>query len=306
MKLRYNARALRKIAGIDLSDQIMRKQAQFRLPPSSEEYLQFLDDNQNVAPTIYKHFQSLPVDWEDIDELNSEGYVPAAPNTVDPMPMPDVEAKQYGNAAFYPDAMVVKTVMRNKGGKWQRPKSLLAHEIGHSRDLTDPAGIVAPSFVQQNKYPYMSLQRALEDPKIFNSGSSVDALTNGVSTSNMPDILKAEVNAWERAPGGYDPSIREAALASYRETVADIWRNYASTYFNNLYNGNSDDVSRLNVENWMRNQHKNTMDSASPEVREFWRTNTVESARKFIDELRKRESDREVRRQSRSGVHVVR
>ncbi len=323
-----NVRALKKIANIEKTAAQNRplyfnpEKGRYQLQPArpgTMSYLQFLANEVGEQWRAGNKFLKKPLDWADVSQLKSEGYFPEGPYWTRDMP-----TEQHGGG-FSPVPRMVSLPSREVDGKKQYPRSVVAHELGHVKTMSEKRdGFLghipffrwkSPMDVNKKKYPnYFKLG---EDPKFLDTGSSLDSMTNGVDRAKMPDLLKGEVDAWDNAPGKYDSEIRENALDTYRGKLADDWRKYALSKlvglempsleqgFNPMFVNSALDRSyRMNQPLKQVHYGDDTLEGFVPrkgydpekyfpEVREFWRTNSIDKARAHLEELKKHENEYE-------------
>lgn len=288
--------------------------------PRVESYLQYLVDNRNEIDHAAAKFKNQPLDWTPVEQLEQEGYFPEGPYWRTDM-FPNVSDKFQGLTGFYMPSLGMLHVdtRKDSNGNTLLPRSIVAHEVGHVNTAARKAGgwrSRIPGLRWKNPATVFNrlYNRRFEEPfkPYVDPSYSIDTLTNGVDRASMPDILRSEVDAWDAASGKYDPAIRDAALGTYRANVADTWRNNAlkqlmnypsdtpTSYFNSiLENSRTRKVPVAGTK--FRDPSKNTNEydfvvgtgtyADHPDVAEFWRTNSFESARSALNEMNKKEQE---------------
>lgn len=282
--------------------------------PDVASYLDYLVDNRNETMGASTKFMDQPLDWTPVEQLEREGYFPEGPYwRTDKVP---------GLVGFYSPYLGMLQIdpKKDSQGNTLLPRSIVAHEVGHANTVASKAkgwrskipGLrwEYPGAIWGRKYP----TRMRRDGRpIVDYDYSVDTLTNGIDRAKMPDLLRSEVDAWGAASGKYDPAIRDAALGTYRAYVADTWRNDALKGLMN-YPSDTPDLqfnnalkdSRIRkvpvVGTKFRDPSMNTNEynyvvgtgvySDHPDVSEFWRTNTLDSARAALNKMNQEEQKR--------------
>jgi hypothetical protein len=277
--------------------------------PDVASYLEYLVNNRNETSDASAKFMNQPLDWTPVAQLEREGYFPEGPYwRTDKVP---------GLFGFYSPylGMLQLDSKKDAQGNTLLPRSIVAHEVGHANTVARKAkgwrskipGLrwEYPGAIWGRRYPGRS-----NPESIGYHGDSVDTLTNGVDRTKMPDLLRSEVDAWDLASGKYDPAIRDAALGTYRAYVADTWRNNALKELMNFsprtpdsqFNEVLRDSRRRKapvVGDSFKDPAMNTNEydyvvgtgaySDHPDVAEFWRTNTLDSARAALNKMNKEE-----------------
>lgn len=279
--------------------------------PDVASYLQYLVDNRNEVADASNKFRRQPLDWTPVKQLEQEGYFPEGPYwRTDKVP---------GLFGFYSPylGMLQLDSKKDAQGNTLLPRSIVAHEVGHANTVARKAkgwrskipGLrwEYPAAIWDRQYP-----NRLNPYNIGNLDYSVDTLTNGVDRTKMPDLLRSEIDAWDAASGEYDTAIRDGALGTYRAQTADTWRSNAlkklmgfsgftpDSQFNEVLR----DSRRRKVpvvETQFRNPSMSTNEydfvvgtgnySNHPDVAEFWRTNTFNSARTALNKMNKEEQE---------------
>ena len=261
---------------------------------TQQDYLDYLQYKE--SPSRSEKFVSYPLDWTPLSDLKSQGYMdglverPPKPKEFlfspaempDPKEIEEIEDESlrshfaglfkyvpYTHNWFDPDRRSV-TVAQDPRGRVSR--SMLAHEVGHAK---------------QNIRKDFPLYKGL-DPKlsIYND---IESITNGV---NKTDTIRCEEDAWDNAPGSYDPKIRELALATYYGDAADKWRTRALEEFEDAKSPRhlpaANRTRTKSVDDSLSPWHlfaANNADIVDPEVAEFWRTNNVPQAYNYLKTL---------------------
>lgn len=288
--------------------------------PRVESYLQYLVDNRNETAHAAAKFRNQPLDWTPVEQLEREGYFPEGPywRTDKFQGLTD---KLQGMTGFYWPGLGMLHVdtRKDSNGNTLLPRSIVAHEVGHANTVAKKAeGWRSRIPGLRWKNPAIGFNRMYPErfgkhfEPYVDPSHSIDTLTNGVDRASMPDILRSEVDAWDAASGKYDPAIRDAALGTYRARVADTWRgnalkqlmNYPSDMPDLHFNSMLEDSRTRKVPvvgTKFRNPSMNTNEydfvvgtgtyADHPDVAEFWRTNSFESARSALNEMNKREQE---------------
>lgn len=250
--------------------------------PTWRDYLLYLENAQSDGPTE-KSLREMK-EMVPIDILREEGYFPEGVKvTTDDIAMwPDIPGVNAFIDAYVPDK---KTIQLAADGYGNVDRSAAAHEAGHSLQQFD------------DDYPYYS--KPMDDPNL-DVNYSIDSITNG---PHMTDRLRSEIDAWDKAPGRYDTRMRDACLRGYMEDAAARWRwkAFAPVKWALLDFPGRPEVSEDFRQSFYKKINKPIERSGRalpsyyehhaydpskyfPEVKEFWRTNSVPSA---IPQLKK-------------------
>jgi hypothetical protein len=237
--------------------------------PSVMSHLNYLARHTQDLVDADNAFRNHPFDWTDFATLKREGYI--LDDIADLRTTHEHDRSRYDlhkNEVVVPFRYKpgIKTYVLGRD-QMQLPRSILAHEYGHAKDLhrTRKAWLglinkkISPIRVCMQKY--RNLHPGLT---MF---YSVESLTNG--THKVPTI-RAEEAAWDKASGPYDVNIRDLALNTYRKEVSDKWNLRALEELASYDYSTKDALKRV--------RDGYIPERFFPDLVDFWRTNSVPSA----------------------------